>query len=131
MSEFGAIEIVSGGSAAVGLTISSGGIAVVSSSGSAGAGGYELVASGGILSGATISAGTLEVASGGAIANSEVAFAGAGTLQLDEGTGFGWHVAGFGTGIRSTSGTSASPGGTTSTQGNKGATGDSPRPPAT
>lgn len=98
----GAIEIVSSGGAAVGLTISSGGIAVVSSGGSAGAteldGGHELVASGGIVSGATISAGTLEVASGGAIADSEVAFAGGGTLQFDGGTGFGWHVSGFGAG---------------------------------
>jgi len=92
---------VSSGGAATGLTISSGGIAVVSSGG-AGAteleGGYELVASGGIVSGATISAGTLEVASGGTIASSEVAFAGGGTLQLDGGTGFGWHVSGFGAG---------------------------------
>jgi len=98
----GGEEIVSSGGAATGLVISSGGIAVVSSGGSAGAteleGGYELVASGGIVSGATISAGTLEVASGGAMASSEVAFAGGGTLQLDGGTGFGWHVAGFGTG---------------------------------
>jgi len=98
----GAEEIVSSGGAATGLTISSGGIAVVSSGGSAGAteleGGHELVASGGIVSGATISAGTLEVASGGAIASSEVAFAGGGTLQFDGGTGFGWHVSGFGAG---------------------------------
>jgi autotransporter passenger strand-loop-strand repeat protein len=99
----GAIEIVSSGGAATGLIISSGGLAVVSSGGSAGMavldGGYELVASGGIMTGATISAGTLEVASGGAMASpSEVAFAGGGTLQLDGGTGFGWYVAGFGTG---------------------------------
>ena len=99
----GAEEIVSSGGAATGLVISSGGIAVVSSGGSAGAteleGGYELVASGGIMSGAFISAGTLELASG-ANANtpSEVAFAGGGTLQLDGGTGFGWHVSGFGAG---------------------------------
>jgi trimeric autotransporter adhesin len=75
----------------------------VSSGGSAGAtvldGGYELVASGGIMSGAFISAGTLELASGAnANAPSEVAFAGSGTLLVDGGTSFGWHVAGFGAG---------------------------------
>jgi len=124
----GAIDIVSSGGAATGPIISSGGIVVVSSGGSAGAavleGGYELVASGGTVSGATISAGTLEVASGGTIAKSEVAFAGAGTLQLDGGTGSGWHVAGFGTGDQIDFRDIAFTGGTTSTNGKKGATGE-------
>jgi fibronectin-binding autotransporter adhesin len=98
-----AVEIVSSGGATTSTTISSGGIAVVSSGGSAGAtvldGGYELVASGGIMSGAFISAGTLELASG-ANANtpSEVAFAGSGTLLVDGGTSFAWHISGFSAG---------------------------------
>ena len=124
----GAEEIVSSGGAATGLVISSGGIAVVSSGGSAGAteleGGYELVASGGIVSGATISGGTLEVASGGAIAHSVVEFAGAGTLQLDGGTGSGWLVAGFNTGDQIDFRDIAFTGGTTSTKGKKGAKGE-------
>jgi autotransporter passenger strand-loop-strand repeat protein len=99
----GAIEIVSSGGATTSLTIDSGGIAVVSSGGSAGAtvleGGYQLVASGGIMSGAFISAGTLDLASGAnATIPSEVAFAGSGTLLVDGGTSFGWHVSGFGSG---------------------------------
>jgi len=124
----GAEEIVSSGGAATGSIISSGGIVVVSSGGSAGAavldGGYELVASGGIVSGATISGGTLEVASGGAIAHSVVEFAGAGTLQLDGGTGSGWLVAGFNTGDQIDFRDIAFTGGTTSTKGKKGATGE-------
>ena len=103
-------------------------VVVVSSGGSAGAavldGGYELVASGGIVSGATISGGTLEVASGGAIAHSVVEFAGAGTLQLDGGTGSGWLVAGFNTGDQIDFRDIAFIGGTTSTKGKKGATGE-------
>jgi hypothetical protein len=51
------------------------------------------------MSGATIYAGTLELASGASVLiPSEVAFAGGGTLQLDGGMGFGWYVAGFGSG---------------------------------
>jgi autotransporter passenger strand-loop-strand repeat protein len=86
------------------FTLLSGGAEeIVSSGGSAGAtvleGGYELVASGGIMSGAFISAGTLELTSGAnATIPSEVAFAGSGTLLVDGGTSFGWHVAGFGAG---------------------------------
>jgi len=99
----GGEEIVSSGGAATDLIVSSGGIAVVSSGGSEDLtelkGGYELVASGGSMSGATIYAGTLELASGASVLiPSEVAFAGSGTLLVDGGTSFGWHVAGFGAG---------------------------------
>ena len=126
--ESGAVESAVSGGQAYSEIISSGGIVVVSSGGSAGAavldGGYELVASGGIVSGATISGGTLEVASGGAIAHSVVEFAGAGTLQLDGGTGSGWLVAGFNTGDQIDFRDIAFTGGTTSTRGKKGATGE-------
>jgi autotransporter passenger strand-loop-strand repeat protein len=92
----GGLEIVSG--SAGGTVVEAGGSAVVSSGGTANAlvlnGGSATVLSGGAISGAILSGGTLEIASGGSVLSSTIAFAGGGSLVLDD-TRFRGKIAGF------------------------------------
>jgi autotransporter passenger strand-loop-strand repeat protein len=96
----GGNEVVSAGGTTSGTVLTSGGVEIVSGTARGtvvSSGGYEVVVSGGAVSGATISGGLLEIRSGGTAGAGTIAFAGSGTLKLDNSVSFGGTLSGLAT----------------------------------